>query len=78
MPDDWPASRAAHHRAEIARAQLWTGRTDEAFRSLLAARQMAPQQTRYSTTVRETVAGLVGAKRAAPDSLSNFAAWVGM
>jgi transcriptional regulator with XRE-family HTH domain len=78
MPEDWPVSRAAHHRAEIARAQLWTGRTDEALRSLLEARRMAPQQTRYSLGVRETVAGLVSAKRAAPDSLSNYAAWVGM
>ncbi|MHA6764659.1 helix-turn-helix domain-containing protein [Streptacidiphilus sp. PAMC 29251] len=78
VPDDWPASRAAHHRAEIARAQLWTGRTDEALRSLLAARQLAPQQTRYSTGVRETIAGLLSARRAAPESLSNYAAWVGL
>lgn len=78
VPEDWPASRAAHHRAEIARAQLWTGRTDEALRSLQAARQLAPQQTRYSTTVRDTVAGLVSARRAAPESLSNYAQWLGM
>lgn len=78
MPADWPASRAAHHRAEIARAQLWTGRADEALRSLQEARNMAPQQTRYSTTVRDTVSGLLAAKRAAPNTLSNYAAWVGM
>jgi transcriptional regulator with XRE-family HTH domain len=78
MPADWPASRAAHHQAEIARSQLWTGRTEAAFRSLLEARRLAPQQVRYSATVRETVAGLVSAKRSAPDSLANFAQWVGM
>jgi transcriptional regulator with XRE-family HTH domain len=78
VPADWPASRAAHHRAEIARAQLWTGRTDAAFRSLLEARKLAPQQVRYSASVRDTVAGLVNAKRQAPDTLSNFAQWVGM
>jgi len=78
VPSGWPASRTAHHRAEIARAQLWTGRTDAALRSLLEARQLAPQQTRYSPTVRDTVAALLSAKRAAPETLSNFAAWVGM
>jgi transcriptional regulator with XRE-family HTH domain len=78
VPEDWPASRASHHRAEIARAQLWTGRTDAAFRNLLEARRLAPQQTRYSPTVRDTVTGLLSAKRAAPDTLANFAAWVGM
>lgn len=78
MPEDWPASRAAHHKAEIARAQLWTGRADAAFRSLQEARRLAPQQIRYSASVRDTVASLVSAKRAAPDTLANYAAWVGM
>ncbi|WP_377271943.1 helix-turn-helix domain-containing protein [Peterkaempfera sp. SMS 1(5)a] len=78
VPEGWPASRTAHHRAEIARAQLWTGRTDAAFRSLLEARRLAPQQTRYSPTVRDTLAGLLTARRAAPDTLANYAAWVGM
>ncbi|MFC1420978.1 helix-turn-helix domain-containing protein [Streptacidiphilus cavernicola] len=78
VPEDWPASRASHHRAEIARAQLWTGRIEAAFRNLLEARRLAPQQTRYSPTVRDTVTGLLTAKRAAPDTLANFAAWVGM
>lgn len=78
VPTDWPASRAAHHRAEIARAQLWTGRTDEAFRSLQVARRLAPQQTRYSATVRQTVAGLVNARRSTPDTLTNYASWLGI
>lgn len=78
VPDDWPVSRAAHHRAEIARAQLWTGRTDQALRSLQLARQMAPQQTRYSVSVRDTVSGLLSASRAATDTLSGYASWVGM
>lgn len=77
-PEDWPASRAAHHQAEIARAQMWTGRSDAAFRSLQEARRLAPQQIRYSAQVRDTVAGLVHAKRQAPDTLSSFAHWVGM
>lgn len=78
VPDDWPLSRKAHHHAEVARAQLWTGRVEPAFKSLLAARKLAPQQTRYHPTVRETYAGISSARRAMPDTVSNFGAWLGM
>ncbi|WP_282695779.1 helix-turn-helix transcriptional regulator [Streptomyces sp. CC208A] len=77
-PDGWPASRLAHHHAEVARALMWTGRTDAAFRSLLKARKLAPQQTRYHPTVRETYAGLEAAKRRMPDTFSNYGAWLGV
>ncbi|MEV7284303.1 helix-turn-helix transcriptional regulator [Streptomyces sp. NPDC093252] len=77
-PDDWPVSRLAHHHAEIARAEMWTGRTDAAFRSLLRARKLAPQQTRYHPTVRETYAGLEAAKRRMPETFGNFGAWLGV
>lgn len=78
IPDDWPPSRLAHHHAEVARAQMWTGRTDAAFKSLLAARKLAPQQTKYHPTVRETYAGLEAAKRRMPDSFSNYGSWLGV
>lgn len=78
IPGDWPASRQAHHYAEVARAQVWTGRTDAAFKSLLRARQLAPQQTKYHPLVRETFAALAAAKRAAPDTVLNYAHWLGM
>jgi transcriptional regulator with XRE-family HTH domain len=77
IPDDWPVSRASHHIAEVARAQLWTGRTDAAFQSLVKARALAPQQIRYSPTVHDTVEGLLRAQRSAPDTLANYAVWVG-
>ncbi|MCC3773455.1 helix-turn-helix domain-containing protein [Streptomyces sp. UNOB3_S3] len=77
LPDDWPPSRRAHHYTEVARAEMWTGRTDAAFRSLLLARKVAPQQTRYHPVVRETFAGLESAKRRMPDSFSNYGAWLG-
>jgi transcriptional regulator with XRE-family HTH domain len=77
VPDGWPPSRLAHHHAELARAQMWTGRTDAAFKSLLAARKLAPQQTRYHPTVRETYAGLEAAKRRMPDTFSNYGSWLG-
>ncbi|MER6050040.1 helix-turn-helix transcriptional regulator [Streptomyces sp. NPDC001793] len=77
VPDGWPPSRLAHHHTEVARAQMWTGRTDAAFKSLLKARKLAPQQTRYHPTVRETYAGLEAAKRRMPDSFSNYGSWLG-
>ncbi|OIJ90496.1 helix-turn-helix domain-containing protein [Streptomyces monashensis] len=76
IPEDWPPSRLAHHHAEVARAQMWTGRTDAAFKSLQMARKLAPQQTRYHPTVRETYAGLEAAKRRMPDTFGNFGAWL--
>lgn len=78
IPDDWPSSRTGRHLVEVANAQLWTGRNDAAFRSLLKARKVAPQQTRYDFTVRETVSALVRAQRSTPDTLSNLAQWVGI
>lgn len=78
IPDDWPPSRLAHHHAEVARAQMWTGHTEAAFRSLLAARKLAPQQTKYHPTVRETYGGLEAAKRRMPDTFTNYGSWLGM
>lgn len=78
IPADWPSSRTGRHLVEVANAELWTGRNDAAFRSLLKARKVAPQQTRYDFTVRETVSALVRAQRSTPDTLSNLAQWVGI
>ena len=78
IPDEWPPSRLAHHHVEVARAQMWTGRTDAAFKSLTKARKVAPQQTRYHPTVRETYAGLDAARRRMPDAFSSYGSWLGM
>ncbi|MFJ7906099.1 helix-turn-helix domain-containing protein [Kitasatospora sp. NPDC096204] len=78
MPAEWPASRIAAHIAEVARAQLWIGRSDESLKSLQHARELAPQQMRYHPMVRETVAGLVSARRSTPGTLSSMAHWVGI
>ncbi|MEU2877462.1 MULTISPECIES: helix-turn-helix transcriptional regulator [unclassified Streptomyces] len=78
VPEGWPPSRHAHHHAEVARAQLWTGRTEAAFKSLQTARKLAPQQTRYHPTVRETYAGLEAAKRRMPETFTNYGAWLGV
>ncbi|QHC32001.1 helix-turn-helix domain-containing protein [Streptomyces sp. HF10] len=78
IADGWPPSRLAHHHAEVARAQMWTGQTEAAFKNLLKARKLAPQQTRYHPTVRETYAGLDAARRRMPDSFTNYGSWLGM
>jgi transcriptional regulator with XRE-family HTH domain len=78
VPADWPASRAARHYTEVANARLWTGDKDGSLRDLQTARQLAPQQTRYDYTVRETVSALVRAQRSTPGTLQNMAAWVGV
>lgn len=78
IPKNWPPSRQAHHCSEMARAQMWTGRTDAAFESLRQARKLAPQQTRYHPTVRETYAGLESARRRMPETFANFGSWLRM
>ncbi|MEV6975175.1 helix-turn-helix transcriptional regulator [Kitasatospora sp. NPDC093806] len=78
IPANWPASRAAAHIAEVARAQLWVGRSEASLKSLQHARTLAPQQMRYHPMVRETVTGLVSAHRSTPDTLTNMAHWVGI
>ncbi|MGR3933716.1 helix-turn-helix domain-containing protein [Streptomyces sp. BRA346] len=77
VPEDWPPSRLAHHYAEVARAQLWMGRTEDSFGSLRKARHVAPQQTRYHPMVRETYSGLTHARRQMSESFSGFGAWLG-
>ncbi|MFQ6144623.1 helix-turn-helix domain-containing protein [Streptomyces seoulensis] len=78
VPQGWPPSRLAHHHAEVARAQMWSGHTEGAFKSLQAARNLAPQQTRYHPTVRETYAGLEAARRQLPGTFHNYGSWLGM
>ncbi|MFI2029904.1 helix-turn-helix domain-containing protein [Streptomyces buecherae] len=77
FPEDWAASRRAHHHTDMARAQLRTGRLDAAFKSLVEARKLAPQQTRYHPTVRETYAGIESSKRRMTNSFHNYGTWLG-
>jgi transcriptional regulator with XRE-family HTH domain len=78
MPENWPASRAAHHWAEVARALMWTGRPEEATVRLQKVRQVAPQQGKYSVQVRQTVTDLLASRRTAPESVTQLASWVGI
>ncbi|MFC5220480.1 helix-turn-helix domain-containing protein [Streptomyces coerulescens] len=76
IPQDWPKSRISHHYAEVARAQMWTGRLEASFQSLLKARKAAPQQAKYHPTVRETYAGLEAAHRRLPESFLSYGSWL--
>ncbi|MFJ3881219.1 helix-turn-helix domain-containing protein [Streptomyces sp. NPDC090077] len=78
IPGDWPKSRKAHHYAELARAQLWTGDLEASFENLLRARKAAPQQARYHQTVRDTYTGLEAARRQLPDNFLSYGNWLGV
>lgn len=77
-PEGWPPSRVARLWIDVARADLWAGNPDRSLTALQEARDAAPQIARYSPHVHETVAGLVRAKRQAPNSLVGFASWAGV
>ncbi|MFQ6145887.1 helix-turn-helix domain-containing protein [Streptomyces seoulensis] len=74
-PTDLPAERRSGFYIELARAQLWSGLTDDAFESLQIARRIAPQHTRQHPWVREDVSKLRRLKRADAETLTNFAEW---
>lgn len=78
IPKDWAVSRAAHFYVDQGRAQMETGRSEAALKSMLTARRLAPQQTRYHSGARETIRGLVHLSRRTPDTLDHLAAWVGL
>jgi hypothetical protein len=76
IPTDWPKSRTSHHWAEVARAQMWTGKLEASFASLLKARKTAPQQAKYHPMVRDTYASLEAAHRRLPDSFLSYGSWL--
>jgi lipopolysaccharide biosynthesis regulator YciM len=78
LPKSWAASRRAHFHIDRARSEMETGRWDAALQSLLTAREIAPQQTRYHPTARETIQGLVHHQRRTPETLGHMASWVGL
>ncbi|MGI5353066.1 helix-turn-helix domain-containing protein [Streptomyces sp. CA-250714] len=76
LPNGWPMSRRAHFYVDRARAEMETGRCDAALESVVTARKLAPEQTRYHPGARETINGLVAQRRRTPDTLDNMAAWL--
>ncbi len=75
--DALPAERRSGLWIELARAQLWGNRFDDAFESLKVARSIAPLHTREHPWARETAATLMRLKRADEESLHRFVDWLG-
>lgn len=78
LPLDWPATRAAHHHMDLGRAYAAVGRHDQALASLTLAKNLAPMQTRFHTTTRQTVQHLLAARRRVTEPLASYARWVGL
>ncbi|MEU5973795.1 transcriptional regulator [Streptomyces sp. NPDC047315] len=74
-PDDLPKERRSGFYIELARAQLWSGRSEDAYESLKVARRIAPLHAREHPWVREDVAKLRRIRRADVEDLSSFAEW---
>jgi transcriptional regulator with XRE-family HTH domain len=76
-PHALPAERRSHFHIEAARAYCWAGHRDRAVAALWQARRAAPQHTRCSPAVDETVRILIRGSRKPPPSLLQLAAWIG-
>ncbi|TDC81862.1 helix-turn-helix transcriptional regulator [Actinomadura sp. 7K507] len=70
-----PEERRSHYYIDVARAQLWLGRREEAFRALQAARRIAPQHTREHPFVRDVLVRLLRLHASPPHALVAFAEW---
>lgn len=70
--------RAGRWYMDAARGWLDYGNREKAFAALQAARRVAPEQTRNHPQVRETVQTLIHMERYSRESLSGFAAWIGL
>lgn len=78
LDDETETTRVGHHHIDLARAWTLHGDRDRALRSLMTARRLSPQQTRYHPTVHETLHAIAAADRRSTDSLSGFARWAGV
>lgn len=78
LPPGTMRSRVAHHNIDLGRAWLLHGDHNNALQALNTARRIAPQQTRYHPMVAETVLTLARVERRWSDTLSAFAAWMGI
>ncbi|MFB6818890.1 helix-turn-helix domain-containing protein [Streptomyces sp. NPDC056347] len=78
IPRGWTRSRAGHHWMDLGRAHVWAGHAEQALDCLQRARRIAPQQTRYHPTVRESVLALKRRDRTRSSTLTRYAEWVGI
>ena len=77
-PASTPPERTAHHWIDLARGYFLHGSRQDSLNTLLRAREVAPQMTRFHPQVRETVTALAEADRRSTRSLAGFARWIGV
>ena len=75
---DTQPSRIGNHWINVARAWTLHGNRAKALGALKEARRITPQQTRYHSSVHETVRILAETDRRATDTLAGFARWIGV
>lgn len=78
LDDREEPERVGHHYIDLARAWVLHGNRELALRSLQAARRVAPLQTRYHPSVRETLHAIAAADRRSTETLAGFARWAGI
>ena len=71
-----PAERRSHFYIEAARAYCWAGDPEQAVTALWQARSAAPQHTRCSPAVIETIRVLIRGSRKPPTPLIQLASWI--
>jgi len=71
-------TRVGHLHIDAARAHLATGNRDEALRSLMRAREVAPQMARIHPMAREVLRVLVSLHRRSKPELTKLAKWAGL
>ncbi|RKN08931.1 helix-turn-helix domain-containing protein [Streptomyces radicis] len=78
LPEDYTPTRAAGFWVGKAKSETWAARHGDALDSLYAAREVAPQLTRYHPGVHETVGTLLRARPRPSARLRAFAQWSGV
>ncbi|MER5971375.1 helix-turn-helix transcriptional regulator [Streptomyces sp. NPDC002055] len=76
-PEGYSPLRTGQFLVDRARSQALTARPEDALASLLRAREVTPEQTRYHPSTRETVGTLLRARRPSAE-LREYALWSGV
>lgn len=78
LPPGTAPCRVGHHHVDVSRAWLLHGNRDKAITSLLEARRVAPELTRYHPQVHETLRALARDDRRTTTAVANMARWAGV
>ncbi|MFB9926565.1 helix-turn-helix domain-containing protein [Amycolatopsis halotolerans] len=78
IPTGWLPTRIGHHHLDMARSYRWLNQPEKALKQLQRARMVAPGQARRHPMTRETVSSLVRSARRQSETLTSYAAWLGL